>query len=75
MSEQVNADHVTRNGTQYHKYQIQPNAGKVPTSIENWRKKIGGTHAVMGSVFVKKDGTEEDVEAGVKEGLDEIEGM
>jgi hypothetical protein len=29
----------------------------------------------MGSVFVKKDGTEDDVEAGVKEGLHEIEGM
>jgi hypothetical protein len=35
----------------------------------------GGTHAVMGSIFVKKDGTEEDVEAGIQEGLDEIEGM
>ena len=66
---------VTRNGTQYHKYQVQPNAGKVPTSIENWKKKNGGTHAVMGSIFVKRDGTQEDVEAGVKEGLDEIEGM
>ncbi|KAH8589056.1 hypothetical protein B0O99DRAFT_692931 [Bisporella sp. PMI_857] len=55
-------------------YSARPNAGKVPTSIENWRKN-GGTHAVMGSIFVKKGGTQEKVEAGVKEGLDEIEGM
>jgi len=66
---------VTQDGIQYHKYQIQPNAGKVPTSIEQWRKKNGGTHAVMGSIFVKKDGTKEEVDAGVTEGLDSIEGM
>lgn len=65
---------VVRDGIQCHKYQVQPNAGKVPTSIENWRKKNGGTHAVMGDIFVKKDGTEEDVEAGVEEGLAEIGG-
>lgn len=33
---------VTKNNIQYHKYQIQPNAGKVLTSIEQWRKKNGG---------------------------------
>jgi hypothetical protein len=66
---------VTKQGVQYHKYQIQPNAGKVPTSIEQWRKKNGGTHAVMGSIYVKKNGTEKEVDAGIAEGLDSIEGM
>ena len=42
--------------------------------IEQWKKKNGGTHAVMGSIYVK-DGTEEEVDTCVTEGLDSIEGL
>ncbi|EQL02630.1 hypothetical protein G6O67_003060 [Ophiocordyceps sinensis] len=46
----------------YHKFQLQANAGKVPAQVKNWRQANGGAHAVMATVFVKKDGTKEDVE-------------
>ena len=46
----------------YHKYQMQANAGKIPSSLARWRDKNSGTHAVMGTAYVKKDGTKEDVE-------------
>ena len=40
---------------------MQPNAGKIPSSIEEWKKKHGGTHAVMATALVKKGGTKDDV--------------
>lgn len=55
---------VTQNGQVYNKFQVQPNAGKVPSSIREWRDKNGGTHAVMGSMLVKKGGTVNDVQEG-----------
>ncbi|KAL2384043.1 hypothetical protein RJ035_005500, partial [Blastomyces gilchristii] len=54
---------VTINGVVYNKFQVQPNAGKVPAPVSEWRRKNGGTHAVMGSMFVKKDGSVDDVES------------
>ncbi|KAG2413238.1 hypothetical protein HFD88_002427 [Aspergillus terreus] len=51
----------------YHKFQMQPNAGKVPSAIRRWREGHGGTHAVMATALVKKGGTKEDVENGLKE--------
>ncbi|EME42125.1 hypothetical protein DOTSEDRAFT_73030 [Dothistroma septosporum NZE10] len=54
---------VVKDGVEYHKYNMQPNAGNdIPSAIKNWRAKNGGTHAVMTTVLVKKDGTKEDVE-------------
>lgn len=50
---------IEYNGALYNKFQVQPNAGKVSSTIRHWREKNGGTHAVM-----KKGGTEEDVAAG-----------
>ena len=52
---------VEAHGTLYNKFQIQPNAGKVPSTIRQWREKNGGTHAVMGVMYVKKGGSSEDV--------------
>jgi hypothetical protein len=52
---------VEEEGTVYNKFQIQPNAGKVPSTIREWREKNGGTHAVMGVMYVKKGGSSEDV--------------
>jgi hypothetical protein len=36
------------------KFQMQPNAGKIPFSIQQWMEKNGGTHAVMATALVKK---------------------
>jgi hypothetical protein len=69
------AGEVIRNGVTEHTFQLQANAGKVPTSVENWKRKNGGTHAVMATIHVKKDGTKDDVAAGLDEGFDTIEGM
>ncbi|KAK2768412.1 hypothetical protein FQN54_000267 [Arachnomyces sp. PD_36] len=55
---------VSIGGILYNKFQVQPNAGKVPSSVSQWRKKNGGTHAVMGTMLVKKGGTEADVQEG-----------
>ena len=51
----------------YHKFQMQANAGKVPSPIKGWREDNGGTHAVMATALVKKDGTKEDAEKGLSE--------
>ena len=66
---------VEKDGTVYHKFQLQPNAGKVPSTIKRWRDANGGTHAVMASVLVKKDGTKEDVETALKEGAESVHGV
>ena len=65
---------ITQGGTIYHKYQCQPNAGKIPSSIKDWRESHGGTHAVMASIYVKKDGSKEEVKAAIDEGVKRISG-
>jgi hypothetical protein len=55
-------------GTVYHKFQMQPNAGNdIPSTIKKWRDASGGTHAVMAKVLVKKDGNKEDVKDALTE--------
>ncbi|KAG2115176.1 uncharacterized protein F5147DRAFT_769636 [Suillus discolor] len=51
---------------------LQANAGKVPSTIKQWREANGGTHAVMADVFVKKDGTKEDVEEGLEAAINYV---
>ncbi|EER41640.1 conserved hypothetical protein [Histoplasma capsulatum var. duboisii H88] len=63
---------VTINGVVHHKYQCQPNAGKIPSSIKTWRDANGGTHSVMTSIFIKKDGTKEEVQQAIDEALKSI---
>ena len=58
---------VDIDGETHNKLQVQPNAGKVPTWVRNWRDKNGGTHAVMGTMYVKKNGSVEDVENAFEE--------
>ncbi|KAL8646017.1 MAG: hypothetical protein Q9226_007045 [Calogaya cf. arnoldii] len=53
--------------TTYNLFNVQPKAGKTPASIIDWRNRNGGTHAVMAVARVKKDGTQDDVEAAFKE--------
>ncbi|KAL5394806.1 hypothetical protein PMIN02_004654 [Paraphaeosphaeria minitans] len=57
---------VTRADGVYNKFQMQPNAGKVPSSIRQWRDEHGGTHSVMASAFVKKGGSKDDVKKGLE---------
>ena len=64
---------VERDGVIYNKVQIQPNAGqKIPPAIKAWREKNGGTHAVMATAYIKKDGTKEEVEQAFNEAIDSI---
>ncbi|KAJ5679387.1 hypothetical protein N7462_007631 [Penicillium macrosclerotiorum] len=51
---------ITEGDDLYHKFQMQPKAEKVPSSIKRWRESNGGTHAVMATALVKKDGSKED---------------
>lgn len=55
---------VVNDGVTYNKFQVQTNSGKVPSTIKEWQKKNGGTHAVMGSMYVRKDGDASDVKKG-----------
>lgn len=45
-------------------FKMQPNAGKIPSSIKAWRDK-NGTDAVMAKVLVKKGATMEEVKAAL----------
>lgn len=56
---------VQVDGIDHHKYQCQPNAGRIPSSVKDWRDKNGGTHAVITSFTIKKDGSEKDVRDAV----------
>lgn len=66
---------VEKDGKVFHKFEMQPNAGKIPSSIKNWREANGGTHAVMADVYVKKDGDKADVEAALKEAIEKVWGV
>lgn len=63
---------VTLDGTVFHKFQCQPNAGKIPASLKEWRDKNGGTHAVITTVFIKKDGSKPEVLEAVEKAMEEI---
>lgn len=66
---------ITIDNTVYHKYQMQPNAGDgIPSTIKQWREANGGTHAVMADVYVKKDGTKEDVEESLNSASSQVKG-
>lgn len=61
-------------GKEYHKYQLQPNAGKIPSTIKVWRENNGGTHAVMATMYIEKgtDPDDDTFEAAVKRSLEGI---
>lgn len=50
------AGEIEKDKQLFNKYKIQPNAGKVSSSIREWRDKNGGTHGVMTEIDIKKDG-------------------
>ncbi|KAL9003733.1 MAG: hypothetical protein Q9188_003420 [Gyalolechia gomerana] len=47
---------VTETDGVYNKFNVQPNAGKLPLTFKNWRDRNEGTHAIMTTALVKKDG-------------------
>lgn len=55
---------VNKEGTDFHTFKMQPNKGKIPSSIRAWRDKHG-TDAIMATVWVKKDASAEEVEAAL----------
>ena len=61
-------------GEIFNKFQVQPNAGKSPSTFKDWPDKHGGTHAVMGTVYIKADGSTEDVDAAFQKFQDEFGG-
>ncbi len=46
---------VTYENKKCHKFQLQPIAGKIPSTIKQWRDKNGGTHAVIGVMYIPVD--------------------
>jgi hypothetical protein len=65
-------EEVTQNGTVFHKFQCQPNAGKISASLKDWREKHGGTHAVITTVFNKKGATKSEVLQAVEEAMNSV---
>ncbi|KAK2731593.1 hypothetical protein FQN55_004556 [Onygenales sp. PD_40] len=65
---------VQQNDKEYHRFQLQPNAGKIPSTIKAWRDKNGGTHAVMATLFIEKgvDPSDEAFEESVRKSLDDL---
>ncbi|KAF8988674.1 hypothetical protein BDQ17DRAFT_1257543 [Cyathus striatus] len=61
-------------GITYHKFEVQPNAGKVDPAIKKFRNKYG-THAVIANAYVKKDGRKEDVEDALQVVLDAVKDL
>lgn len=63
-------------GVKYNKFQMQPNAGDdVPSTIKNWRNKMGGTHAVMAALLVPKDGDKDAVKEALEKANEEVTGV
>jgi len=65
---------VTYEKKNCHKFQLQPNAGKIPSTIKQWRDKNGGTHAVIGVMYIPVD-TDPDgkvLEEAAKEALKDV---
>jgi hypothetical protein len=60
-------EEAARSDGVYHKLQMQPNTRKVSSSIEEWKRKRGGTHAVVATALVKKGGTIGYVQKGIEE--------
>lgn len=64
------SEYKAPDNTVFNKFAIQPNAGSgVAPTIKEWIKQQGkkGTHSDLGHLYVKKNGTKEDVEKGFEE--------
>lgn len=58
---------VVEGNQTYHKWQVQPNSGKIPSTWEEWRNKNGGTHAVIGTIKVKDKATKDEVKQALED--------
>lgn len=65
---------ITHQGKQCHKFQLQPNAGKIPSSIKAWREANGGTHAVITTMYIPvgEEANKTNFEAAAEEALKAI---
>ncbi|RAL03196.1 uncharacterized protein BO80DRAFT_423157 [Aspergillus ibericus CBS 121593] len=65
---------VMHDGKEYHRYQLQPNAGKIPSTIKDWRDKNGGTHAVIAVMHLptNKEPEADEFEAAAREALEDM---
>ena len=53
-------------GIVYHRFKMQPNAGRIPSCIKHWRSKSArGTHSVMAEVLVPRGAGKAEVEAAL----------
>lgn len=63
---------VSVDGVDHYKFQCQPNNGRIPSSIKDWREKNGGTHAVMTTIQIKKGATEKEVREALDKAFKEV---
>ena len=63
-----------QDGEEYHNFEMQPNAGNIPSSFEGWGDASGGTHSVVANVLVKKGATKGEVEGALKDAVAEVSG-
>lgn len=54
-------DVVETRDVTYNDFKIQCNSGKIPSYWQQMRTQLGGTHADIATMSVKKDGTRDDV--------------
>ena len=65
-----------KDGVMCHKFQMQPNKGKIPSTIKKWRTDAeGGTHAVMADVWVPVEVSKEDVKKALNEAHKKVSGV
>lgn len=62
---------VERENKIFNRFQVQVNAGKIPTPWKEWRERNGkGTHGIVATVEVPQDATKDEVQEAL-EGYEE----
>lgn len=65
---------IEKNGRKFHRFQVQVNAGKIPTSWKQWRQKHEkGTHGIVATVEIPDNGSEEEVQEALDAVDDQID--
>ena len=67
---------VDRADGKYHKFELQVNAGKIPSAFSRWKnEQSSGTHSVMAKVEIKDGATKAEIEAALKEATKDVKGV
>lgn len=65
---------IEEQGKKLHCFQVQVNAGKIPTSWKQWRQKHEkGTHGIVATIKVPDNGTKDDVQAALDDVDEDID--